>query len=344
MNTKYQTFISSTFVDLIEERRSVMESILQLDCIPAGMELFPATNDDQFSFIKSIIDDCDYYIIILGGRYGSIGATGVGYTEMEFDYANKKGIPILAFVHENPSSIAVSKSDIDPKIILKLNEFREKVKCGRIVKFWLGKDDLASKVILGLTHVIRSHPRPGWNRGGNRSNLELLEELDKVRTENVDLLRKVVENEARSQDSVSSQPQNISSGTSIIAVHGSYLNAVNNGTGYLKSHYDRKWKGEVSWNEILYNVQPILLDWKNDVVVKHHLAVIFCEKFSVVDRGEKSKFQINDDIFYTIRAQLMALKWVDVKSLTTTDKSFALFWKTTSIGFDLGMKLRVLKD
>ncbi|MGC6738669.1 DUF4062 domain-containing protein, partial [Escherichia coli] len=73
MDKRYQVFVSSTFADLEEERQEVMQALLELDCMPAGMELFPATNSDQWSLIKKIIDDSDYYIVILAGRYGSIG-------------------------------------------------------------------------------------------------------------------------------------------------------------------------------------------------------------------------------------------------------------------------------
>ena len=41
MDKRYQVFISSTFEDLQEERRQVMQALLALDCIPTGMELFP---------------------------------------------------------------------------------------------------------------------------------------------------------------------------------------------------------------------------------------------------------------------------------------------------------------
>lgn len=41
---KYQVFVSSTYVDLIEERKEITQAILEANCIPAGMELFPASN------------------------------------------------------------------------------------------------------------------------------------------------------------------------------------------------------------------------------------------------------------------------------------------------------------
>lgn len=87
MEIKYQVFVSSTYKDLLEERQEVMQALLELDCIPVGMELFPAADDDQWTLIKRLIDDCDYYILIAGGRYGSVNKEGISYTQMEYEYA-----------------------------------------------------------------------------------------------------------------------------------------------------------------------------------------------------------------------------------------------------------------
>jgi hypothetical protein len=59
---RYQVFVSSTYRDLQQERQQVMQALLELDCIPAGMELFPATDDDQWTLIKKVIDNSDYYV------------------------------------------------------------------------------------------------------------------------------------------------------------------------------------------------------------------------------------------------------------------------------------------
>ena len=69
---KYQVFISSTFADLADERRKALDVLLMADCIPAGMEAFVATDLEQFEVIKRVIDLCDYYILIIGKRYGSV--------------------------------------------------------------------------------------------------------------------------------------------------------------------------------------------------------------------------------------------------------------------------------
>ncbi len=76
---KYQVFISSTYSDLIDERAAATQCLLDNNCIPVGMEQFPASDMSQMDYIKRMLDDCDYYILILGGRYGSLDRDGVGF-------------------------------------------------------------------------------------------------------------------------------------------------------------------------------------------------------------------------------------------------------------------------
>ena len=104
MEKRYQVFISSTYADLQDERQEVIQALLELDCISAGMELFPAASDDQWTLIKQVIDDCDYYRVIVAGRYGSIGHDGLSYTELEYRYANDTGKPIIGFVQKIPGA------------------------------------------------------------------------------------------------------------------------------------------------------------------------------------------------------------------------------------------------
>ena len=197
MNKRYQVFISSTYSDLKDERSKVMKSIMDLDCIPAGMELFPAIDEEQFEFIKKIIDDCDYYLLIIGGRYGSMTENGISYTEMEFDYAMSKEIPVIAFLHDNINNIPAGKVDMDSDAREKLEQFREKVKKGRLVKFWSNHENLTSQVIISLAQTIKSRPGIGWVRANLATNTESLQELNDLRKE-VEQLR---EYKSKAEDS-----------------------------------------------------------------------------------------------------------------------------------------------
>src|SRR6185503_5392570 len=111
MDKRYQVFVSSTYADLQHERQRVIQALMEMDCIPSGMELFPAADEEQLKFIKRVIDDCDYYLLIIGGRYGSVGADGVSYTEQEYEYAVSRGLKVIAVIHENPDEIPFGKSE-----------------------------------------------------------------------------------------------------------------------------------------------------------------------------------------------------------------------------------------
>lgn len=96
---KLQVFISSTFEDLKAERQEAVQAILKNDHIPAGMELFKAGNKSQLEVVKKWIEESDIYMLILGGRYGSIEPeSGLSYTEVEYDYAIKQGIPVFTLI------------------------------------------------------------------------------------------------------------------------------------------------------------------------------------------------------------------------------------------------------
>ncbi len=162
---RYEVFISSTFIDLKEEREKVTRAVLKLDCFPAGMELFPAADATQWKVIQRAINRCDYYVVLVAGRYGSKDEDNLSYTEKEFDYAVLKRIPILAFVHGDPDSIQVGKTDQNDEARKRLEAFRKKVSTGRMCNEWFNSDDLAGKVALALTNAIKNSPRPGWVRG-----------------------------------------------------------------------------------------------------------------------------------------------------------------------------------
>lgn len=171
MDKKYQVFVSSTYEDLKEERSEVIQALLESDCIPVGMELFPASNEAQWSFIQRVIDDCDYYIIILGGRYGSCDKDGVGYTEKEFLYAKQQNIPILAFLHEKPDELPGKKLEKTAQLQKKYEKFRKiLLNDDRLCRFWNNKDKLGGIVSRSIMHTIKTSPRTGWIRADKLIN------------------------------------------------------------------------------------------------------------------------------------------------------------------------------
>ena len=174
MKKKYQVFISSTYEDLKEERAVVTQCLLDNNCIPVGMEQFPASNMSQMEYIEKMLDDCDYYILIIGGRYGSLDDDGVGYTEKEYNYAQQKGIPVMAFVNLHPEKLPNEKCE--HANIEKFKAFRDRVRnAKKLVKGYSDIGDLKANVVTAVNAAIREYPGIGWVRATDLLQEENLE-------------------------------------------------------------------------------------------------------------------------------------------------------------------------
>ncbi|OPL11755.1 MAG: hypothetical protein AVO38_15610 [delta proteobacterium ML8_D] len=327
MGKRYQIFVSSTYADLKKERSKVIQTLMEMDCIPAGMELFPAADEEQFEFIKRVIDDCDYYLLIIGGRYGSVTAEGVSYTEKEYDYAIDNGIRVIALLHENPDEIPVGKSDIEPVMRERLMRFREKVATNRLVKFWKSAEDLPGLVALSLSKTIKMYPAVGWIRSDKGSNEQLLSEINELRKEN----EKLKESLASIVRSVEPQVDNIAALDEKVSV------SVRHYDSYYK-RYEYK-QVQTSWAEIFYFIGPSLLKHPNDESVSYTLGSALFEKES----GSEKSAKIKDHDFETIRIQLSALNLINTQYSQTTKGGMALFWSITEKGSALMMELRTIR-
>lgn len=327
MDKRYQVFVSSTYADLQEERQKVIQTLMEMDCIPAGMELFPAADEEQWEFIKRIIDDCDYYILIIGGRYGSLTAEGISYTEQEYDYAMSVGLRVLAFVHDVPDEIPVGKSDIVPELRAKLEAFRERVSKSRIVKFWTNATELPGLVALSLSKTIKVHPAVGWVRADSVASDDLLIDMNAVRKENEQLRLTVSDLEARVSPE---EVYDLAPLDDVVKVTIEYY-----GGGYLQ-----KIEVCVTWANMFACIAPELLKHPSDESVGGLLGAALHRRHTSkkVDGGK-----VQRDDFQTVRTQLVALDLIAVRYAKATTGEMGLFWSMTKRGQALMMQLRTVK-
>lgn len=267
MDKRYQVFVSSTFTDLKEERKAIIEGLLNAKYIPAGMEMFSASNDEQFKYIKKIIDTCDYYVLIVGARYGSINpSTGKSFTEQEYDYAVEKGIPVLAFLHDDPYNLPVDKRDDDKSELLE--QFRAKVSDGRLCKMWHTSAELIASVIISLGEEVADNPQTGWTRGEFKDNdmakyervVELQSKVDEIKNSNAIYEKEIGRLRLENEKLKSEVDSNIKL---IKQMSKKYININENITINFKKdnyHYGTIY---ITWKEILEKIQDYLLDWYN---------------------------------------------------------------------------------
>lgn len=163
INKIFQIFVSSTFEDLINERKKVQETLINNNCLPRGMELFNASDKSQWKIITAVIDDCDYFVLIIGGKYGTVDeSVNKSYTQKEFEYAKKKKIPIIAFVRADIDNLPAKMVERTKERIEMLKNFTTDVKKNRMVNFWSNEADLAFKLYKSIDEAKLKSPRTGF--------------------------------------------------------------------------------------------------------------------------------------------------------------------------------------
>ncbi|NTE66657.1 DUF4062 domain-containing protein [Agrobacterium tumefaciens] len=320
---RYQVFLSSTFTDLKEERAEVIQALWELDCIPTGMEAFLASNISQWDVIQRVIDECDYYILIIGGRYGSVTDEGISYTEKEYDYAKKIGLPILAFVHASPEDIPSGKTDLSEPLREKLNAFRTKVMTAHPVRRWSIPHELGGLASRSLIQEIKRNPRPGWIRNDGESPVELLKRIDALTQENIDLKARVKESLGPSipiDELASGKDTTVLSGTIKVSEKDPFA----------RTRY--RWEAEVTWDEIFRNIGPFLINEADDQTIENELSEFYRKM-----KADFSKYRVHDHDIYSssyndVIVQLRALGLIQIgqKKRGVNDKGN--YWALTDAG------------
>jgi hypothetical protein len=349
MERRHQVFISSTFVDLVDERREVIEALLEMDAIPAGMELFAAGDTDQWTLIQQVIDQSDYYIVIVGGRYGSMTAEGISYTEKEYDYALGQGIPVMGFVHRDPDSIVKGKSEMDPEASRKLDAFREKVQ-QKITRDYSTPSELGGVVSRGLHKLQKDAPRPGWVRGDLAMTPETEARISEMRAELAELKQAASERKAESAG-----PAKIDGLASGADTYGLTMKITGNDKqDSNQKSYNRKsylWSidYQTSWNGILETIGPSLMDEASEYEIAEALDALgkrlirqqparMLNNIDVITKAEIAPSSVDD-----VLVQLFALGLTarGMKKRTMSDHN--RYWGLTSAGQDQVMLLRAIR-
>lgn len=322
MEKKYQVFVSSTYKDLQKERQEVMQALLELDCIPVGMELFPAADDDQWTLIKGLISDCDYYVLIVAGRYGSIDKrTGESYTQMEYEFAVEQGIPVISFVHKEPGNIPASNTESTDDGKAKLRKFIELVE-NKMCQFWSSPEDLGSKVSRSLVKLIKAKPRVGWIKADEISSTESYKEILSLKKENDELKARI--------ESIENNPP-----------VGS--DKLEQGEDEFKVHFNEGWSSfsqslNITWNEIIRILGPCMINGSSEEVMKNVLIEFALQKRS------SGIGKINSEDFYTIVIQLVSLGIITKsKRRLNSSKTANACWELTAYGEKIVMQVKALK-
>jgi hypothetical protein len=317
MEKRYQVFVSSTFRDLEKERQAVMQALLELDCIPAGMELFPASDETAWQLIERVIEGCDYYIVILGGRYGATDADGVSYTEREFDTAVRLGIPVLPFVHEDPAKIPAGDTELDPVARERLAAFRKKVEV-RHRKTYKSPEDLAGKVSRAINVAIKLQPREGWVPGRYASSPERINEL----RARIDELERQLE-DARVKPPV--EAEGLARGDDPFEV---------------AYRLRQDWRTQpFTWDELIELLGPLMFHEASEDALLAMVRSTIC----AAEGAQRYEVAIDGGDFQTIKVQLLALGLIQQSDRKHAASNTHTYWTLTPFGRHYTMTLKAIR-
>jgi len=343
---RYQVFISSTFRDLQEERQAVLKGVLELDQMPAGMELFPASDDTAWELIKGVIDASDYYVLIIGGRYGSLHKEGLGYTEMEYDYAVSQKKAVIPLLHKNPDNLPRGDTDTEPGAWEKLKQFRAKVEAHHTCNYWDSIDDLKAKVIVGLTATIKSRPTVGWVRADQVPTGARVEEVLALR----DTIAELQGQLAKSRTEAPLGTEHLLQGDDPFKVDFTYVG------DYLDEDDGETYRAKFNsftcptWNDLFSAVAPKLLHEARDLELRASIRkyLVSAGQLAVASESNSEdlnprEFSVADHSVDTCIVQLRALGLIAAsqkkRSVTDTQK----YWVLTPYGDNLMVQLRALR-
>lgn len=334
MNKRYQVFVSSTYTDLKEERNEVVKALLELDCIPCGMEYFPAASEDQWTYIKGLIQDCDYYVVIVAGRYGSISDEGISYTQMEYEYAAQLGIPCIAFLHKEPDSLPAKKTEKMQASQKKLQKFRKKLRT-KLCKDWSDRHELGAFVSRSLIQLIKSQPRIGWVRAdsisSDESNKQLLALSQKVAT---------LEEENRRLKGDHVELDSLAQGDEELILDCEAQILTRDPERWRHKVVDtKKVKIQTTWNLVFRNLLPRIPDHALEQSIKGYISdfaftSLTSEFHDTLTPNFCEKVKISRDSFHKVKVQTLALGLVETVSLNRGHNSgIKKVWKLTPRGF-----------
>lgn len=340
---RYQVFVSSTFRDLIDERQAVLKAILEMDHMPAGMELFPAADESAWRLIKDVIDASDYYVLIIGGRYGSLDEAGLGYTEKEYDYAIASKKSVIPLLHENPNNLPRDKTETDETAWRKLQEFRAKVEKRHTCVYWNSPEELKARVIVGLTSTVKRHPAVGWIRADQVPTGATLADILALRDRVAELEKEL----AQTQSDAPPGTEDLNQGDDEYQIALGFV-ARDPGAYFGGQRFSAKLNP--TWNELFAAVAPAMINEESDADLKkgleRRLTQLAKEEFKD-SKGIAGKdlvdFTFSDHDLDTCIVQFRALGLIQQSDKKRSVKDTATYWQLTPYGDRLMVQLRALR-
>jgi hypothetical protein len=185
IDKRYHVFISTTGADMQSERTVLAQTLVSQGFFSWGLEhRTPLTT----AFARRHIDDCDYFILMLGSRYGELSASGVSYLHLEYIYAVTKQKPILVLLHESPDNRLAELQEPTQDGRIKFQDFRRQLQREReMIVTYRDLRDLEMAIRHAMPQFVNRYPAQGWIRPNQAQIQQLQDENEQLRQKLINL-------------------------------------------------------------------------------------------------------------------------------------------------------------
>lgn len=313
MDRRFQVFVRSAGLPADTVRQAVVRAVISLGCTPVIADAADPSDAEHAALIRRLIDDCDYYLLILGERDDAAVTHLLRYTQAEFDHAASGRRDALCLVRNKGRRMPrrTAASDPDARAILK--SLRSRAELGRTVRCWQYDDELPGLTALTLAAAIRSRPAVGWVRGNLAADGQLLTDLDLLRGENSALKEQL---------------------TRLLAAPAAGLAGLDDQVTLRLRSKQRThpqwelWSATLSRRELFASIGPHLLNRPDDAWIR--LAVTAAAVRAVGRNG--FRHELDEDDFQSIKLHFRGLRLIELTHAQTPHGRTKLLWSLTPYG------------
>lgn len=152
---QHRVFLSSTFSDLADHRKTVQDAIRQLGAIDVSMEHFGARDERPADeCVRLVQENSDLFVGIYAHRYGYV-PDGADVSISEIEYKAASDVPLPRFIYVVDENQPWLPAHIDGgDASQKLRAFKAALLKRHICKAFGGKDQLATSVVADIGRHI----------------------------------------------------------------------------------------------------------------------------------------------------------------------------------------------
>lgn len=156
---RYQVFYSTSGEDTRNERLQLTQALSAIGCFTVGLEQRTPLSS---TLARRQIDESDYVVMLIGGKYGEQSVTGESYLHLEYKYAVTKNKPIIVFMAKHPELMELNLRENHPKLIERFEQFCDELRKNHEVIYYNNLRDLDMNIRTFMPKFIEKNPQEGW--------------------------------------------------------------------------------------------------------------------------------------------------------------------------------------